>query len=192
MNLPVVDRRGRKRREIEVADEVFGIEPNRAVLHQAYVAQRANAHLGTHSTKSRGEVRGSTAKIRRQKGHGRRPQGLQPRLHPHRRRHRLRPQAARTRQVPPPADAPPRHPLRSQQPRASGGLIVVPAIADGETKTREVAAALGASASNAAPSSSAVSTIPRSFAPPATSATSAPSPPPSSTSSTSSMPTMWS
>ena len=70
MNLPVVDRRGRKRREIEVADEVFGIEPNRAVLHQAYVAQRANAHLGTHSTKSRGEVRGSTAKIRRQKGMG--------------------------------------------------------------------------------------------------------------------------
>ncbi len=144
MNLPVVDRGGRKRREIEVADEVFGIEPNRAVMHQAYVAQRANARLGTHSTKSRGEVRGSTAKTRRQKGAGAARTGANraatrvgggiafgPKPHSHakdlpRQMRRLAIRSA----------------LSSHA--ASGGLIVVPAIAEGESKTREVAAALSA------------------------------------------------
>jgi large subunit ribosomal protein L4 len=40
-------------------------------MHQALVRQQANARLGTHSTKTRGEVRGSTRKIWRQKGTGR-------------------------------------------------------------------------------------------------------------------------
>ena len=144
MNLPVVDRRGRKRREIEVADEVFGIEPNRAVMHQAYVAQRANARLGTHSTKSRGEVRGSTAKIRRQKGLGAARKGSNraatrvgggiafgPKPHGH---GKALPRQMRRLAI--------RSALSSHA--ASGGLIVVPAIADGESKTREVAAALSA------------------------------------------------
>lgn len=71
MKLQVVDATGKKLREIEAADDVFGIEPNVAVMHQAYVAQMANRRAGTGSSKSRGEVRGSSAKLRRQKGLGR-------------------------------------------------------------------------------------------------------------------------
>ena len=55
---------------IEADDAVFGIEPNDAVVHQTLVAQLAARRGGHHKTKSRGEVRGSTAKLRRQKGLG--------------------------------------------------------------------------------------------------------------------------
>lgn len=55
---------------IKVDGMVFGIEPNEAVVHQTLLAQLAARRGGHHSTKSRGEVRGSTAKIRRQKGLG--------------------------------------------------------------------------------------------------------------------------
>jgi large subunit ribosomal protein L4 len=58
-----------------VSDDVFGIEPNLAVMHQARVRQLANARLGTHSTRGRGQVRGSTRKLFRQKGTGRARQG---------------------------------------------------------------------------------------------------------------------
>jgi len=75
MKLPVFDTAGNRVREIDAADEVFAIEPNGAVLHQAYVAQMANRRAGLANTKRRGEVRGSTAKIRRQKGLGRSRQG---------------------------------------------------------------------------------------------------------------------
>ncbi len=75
MKLPVVDTAGNELRQIDVADEVFGIEPNRSVLHQAYVAQMANRRAGGAHTKSRGEVEGSTVKIRKQKGLGRSRQG---------------------------------------------------------------------------------------------------------------------
>mgnify|MGYP001312287607 FL=1 len=75
MKLTVFDTAGARLREIDAADEVFGIEPNRAVLHQAYVAQMANRRAGNASTKGRGEVRGSTVKIRKQKGLGRSRQG---------------------------------------------------------------------------------------------------------------------
>ncbi len=75
MKLAVFDTSGKELRKIEVADEVFGIEPNRPVLHQAYVAQMANRRAGNAHTKSRGEVAGSTAKIRKQKGLGRSRQG---------------------------------------------------------------------------------------------------------------------
>jgi len=71
MKIAVVDTKGAELRQIDVADEVFGIEPNRAVLHQAYVIQMANRRSGNAHTKTRGEVRGSSAKIRRQKGLGR-------------------------------------------------------------------------------------------------------------------------
>jgi len=54
-----------------LADSVFGIEPNVPVMHQAYVRQMANARLGTHDTKTRGEVRGGGRKPWRQKGTGR-------------------------------------------------------------------------------------------------------------------------
>jgi large subunit ribosomal protein L4 len=50
---------------------VFAIEPNSAAMHQALVRQQANARQGTHKAKTRGEVKGTTAKWYRQKGTGR-------------------------------------------------------------------------------------------------------------------------
>lgn len=67
MKLAVLDTRGKELRKLDVDETVFGITPNIPVLHQAYVTQRANMRRGTHSTKTRGEVQGSTRKIRRQK-----------------------------------------------------------------------------------------------------------------------------
>lgn len=61
--------------QLELSDFVFGIEPNVAVMHQALVRQHANARQGTHSTKTRGEVRGGGRKPWRQKGTGRARQG---------------------------------------------------------------------------------------------------------------------
>jgi large subunit ribosomal protein L4 len=75
MKLPVHNAEGKQVRQITVDDSVFGITPNIAVLHQAFVAQRANQRRGTASTKSRGEVRGSTRKLRAQKYTGRARQG---------------------------------------------------------------------------------------------------------------------
>ena len=57
--------------EVELSAEVFGIEPNMAVMHQVVNAQRAAARAGTHSTKTRAEVRGGGRKPWRQKGLGR-------------------------------------------------------------------------------------------------------------------------
>ncbi len=57
--------------EIELRDDIFGIEPNVSLMHQAFVRQQANARLGTHKTKTRSEIRGTTAKWYRQKGTGR-------------------------------------------------------------------------------------------------------------------------
>jgi large subunit ribosomal protein L4 len=59
----------------DLDDSVFGVEPNRAVVHQAVVAQLANQRKGTADTKTRGEVRGGTHKMWRQKGTGRARQG---------------------------------------------------------------------------------------------------------------------
>lgn len=75
MKLSVVDTSGNVLRDIDAADEVFGIAPNRSVLHQAYVAQMGNRRSGNANTLGRGDVRGSTVKIRRQKGVGRSRQG---------------------------------------------------------------------------------------------------------------------
>lgn len=71
MKLPVVDAAGQEVRTIDVDDAVFGIEPNLAVVHQAFLAQRANGRRGTASTLTRSNHRSSTAKTRRQKGTGR-------------------------------------------------------------------------------------------------------------------------
>lgn len=75
MKLTVTDATGKELESIEVDDAVFGIEPNHAVVHQAFVASMANKRVGTASTKTRAEVRGSTIKIRRQKGTGASRQG---------------------------------------------------------------------------------------------------------------------
>jgi large subunit ribosomal protein L4 len=71
MKVDVKNSSGKKVDQLELSDDVFGIEPNTSVMHQALVRQQANARLGTHKTKSRGEVRGTTAKWYRQKGTGR-------------------------------------------------------------------------------------------------------------------------
>jgi large subunit ribosomal protein L4 len=60
---------------VELADELFGVEPNGAVLHQVVTAQLAARRAGTQSTKTRGDVRGGGAKPWRQKGTGRARQG---------------------------------------------------------------------------------------------------------------------
>ena len=75
MELDVFDREGNKIKSIEVDELVFGLKPRRSVVHQAMVAQRANRHRGTHKTKTRGEVAGSTRKLFRQKGTGNARQG---------------------------------------------------------------------------------------------------------------------
>jgi large subunit ribosomal protein L4 len=71
MELTVRDSKGDEVERIEVDDSVFGLEPNNAAVHQALLAQLANRRNGSASTKTRGEVSGSTAKLRRQKGTGR-------------------------------------------------------------------------------------------------------------------------
>ena len=71
MKLPVVNAQGKELRSLDVDDSVFGIEPNEAVLHQAFVTQRNNQRAGTANTKTRGMVQGSTRKVRMQKYTGR-------------------------------------------------------------------------------------------------------------------------
>ncbi|MDP9372270.1 MAG: 50S ribosomal protein L4 [Chloroflexota bacterium] len=75
MRVDVYNLAGEVAGQIELSDFVFGIEPNTAVMHQALVRQHANKRLGTHSTLTRGEVRGGGRKPWRQKGTGRARQG---------------------------------------------------------------------------------------------------------------------
>lgn len=65
------DMRGSNIGEIELNDNVFGIEPNEAVLYDFVKMQLANKRVGTASTKTRAEVRGGGRKPWRQKGTGR-------------------------------------------------------------------------------------------------------------------------
>ncbi len=75
MKVDVVNFQGKKLREVELPAEVFEAPINVDLMHQAYVRQMANARLGTHSTKSRGEVSGGGRKPWRQKGTGNARQG---------------------------------------------------------------------------------------------------------------------
>jgi large subunit ribosomal protein L4 len=75
MKLTVHDATGKEIETIDVDDAVFGIEPNKPVVHQALVTAQANKRAGTATTKTRGEVSYSTKKIRAQKGTGRSRQG---------------------------------------------------------------------------------------------------------------------
>jgi len=75
MLIPVHNTQGETVGEIDLRDEIFGLEPNVPVMHQALVRQLANARLGTHKTKKRKEVRGGGRKPWRQKGTGRARQG---------------------------------------------------------------------------------------------------------------------
>ncbi len=75
MRYPVLDQRGAKLPDVDLQDDVFGLPPHTAVVHQALVRQLANGRQGTHDTKTRGQVEGSTRKLYRQKGTGRARQG---------------------------------------------------------------------------------------------------------------------
>jgi len=67
----VFDVKGKDVGTVDLPEAVFGITPHTAVMHEVLVAQLAGRRTGTHSTKTRGEVAGSTRKIYRQKGTGR-------------------------------------------------------------------------------------------------------------------------
>ena len=71
----VYDLNGKKVSDIELAENVFGIEPNEAIVHSVLVNYLANQRQGTQSTKTRSEVSGGGRKPWRQKGTGRARQG---------------------------------------------------------------------------------------------------------------------
>ena len=71
----VLDIKGKKVNDIELADSVFGIEPNEHIVHSVLVNYLANQRQGTQSTKTRAEVSGGGRKPWRQKGTGRARQG---------------------------------------------------------------------------------------------------------------------
>ena len=73
--IDIVTAEGKKASTAELADSVFGIEPNIPVMHQVVRMQRASWRAGTHQTKTRGMVRGGGKKPWRQKGTGRARQG---------------------------------------------------------------------------------------------------------------------
>jgi large subunit ribosomal protein L4 len=69
------DRTGKSLGNVELADALFAAPVNAAVLHQVVTAQLAARRMGTHDTKTRGEVAGGGHKPYRQKGTGRARQG---------------------------------------------------------------------------------------------------------------------
>jgi len=74
-NVQVVDMQGKKVSTVDLADSIFGIEPNAAVMHQMVVCYLANQRQGTQSALTRSEVSGGGRKPWRQKGTGRARQG---------------------------------------------------------------------------------------------------------------------
>ena len=73
--IDVYDVNGKKVKELELNESVFGIEPNENIVHSALVNYLANQRQGTQSTKTRAEVSGGGRKPWRQKGTGRARQG---------------------------------------------------------------------------------------------------------------------
>ncbi len=71
----VYDLKGKKVSDIDLADSIFGIEPNENIVHSVLVNYLANQRQGTQSTKTRAEVSGGGKKPWRQKGTGRARQG---------------------------------------------------------------------------------------------------------------------
>jgi len=75
MEVDVLNMEGEKIRTVELPAQIFEAPINIDLMHQAFVRQMANARLGTHSTKTRGEVSGGGKKPWKQKGTGRARQG---------------------------------------------------------------------------------------------------------------------
>ena len=75
MKADVFNMQGEKIKTVELPAEIFEVEVNVDLMHQAYLQQIANARLGTHKTKTRSEVSGGCKKPWKQKGTGRARQG---------------------------------------------------------------------------------------------------------------------
>src|ERR1043165_9639098 len=71
----VYNQAGEALEQLELSEQVFGVTPNMAVLHQVVTAQLVNRRQGNASTKTRAEVSGGNRKPYRQKGTGRARQG---------------------------------------------------------------------------------------------------------------------
>lgn len=71
MQVPVMDINGKQVKTIDLPADIFEVEVNTGLMHQAYVRQMANRRLGTHKVQRRGDVSMTTAKMYRQKGTGR-------------------------------------------------------------------------------------------------------------------------
>src|SRR5512134_1975711 len=149
MKVDVLNIEGQKLREVELPSAIFEVPINVDLMHQAYVRQMANARLGTHDTKVRGEVAGGGAKPYKQKGTGRARQGSRRaaqwvgggRIHtPHPRSYEQR-MPRKMRQAA----------LRSalSAKAADAGLIVVDELKLDESKTRLMAKALSGLVGNA-------------------------------------------
>ena len=69
--LPVYNQSGEKKSELEIREDIFKVKPNSSLVHQVYVAMRANQRESWAHTKMRGDVRGGGKKPWKQKGTGR-------------------------------------------------------------------------------------------------------------------------
>ena len=70
MELQVLNNQGKKASTIKVDEAIFGLTPNKDAVHRSVLSEMANSRQGTHSTKSRGMVRGGGKKPWKQKGRG--------------------------------------------------------------------------------------------------------------------------
>lgn len=71
MNIDIIDSKGQSTgKSIELPDDIFGIEPNEHAMYLAVKQYLAHQRQGTHKSKERAEIKGSTRKIKRQKGTG--------------------------------------------------------------------------------------------------------------------------
>ncbi|MCE5258589.1 MAG: 50S ribosomal protein L4 [Chloroflexi bacterium] len=75
MLVPLHSMAGETVGELDLREDVFGVQPNLSVMHQAVLRQQANARLGTHAVKNRALVSGGGKKPYKQKGTGRARQG---------------------------------------------------------------------------------------------------------------------
>ncbi len=144
MKVDVFDMAGKKVKQVELPAAIFEAPINIDLMHQAYIRQMANARLGTHKTKTRGEVSGGGRKPWKQKGTGRARQGStravqwkgggrvhtpQPRSYEQAMPKKMRRAALRS---------------ALSAKAAEAGIVVVDEIALEEPKTRLMAEALGA------------------------------------------------
>jgi large subunit ribosomal protein L4 len=81
MKVSVLNTSGKKVDTIDLPADIFEVEVNVGLMHQAFVRQMANARLGTHKTQRRGEVSRTSAKWYRQKGTGRARHGSRDATH---------------------------------------------------------------------------------------------------------------